>query len=50
MPSLFFNPVELPPLDGDNAGKTQTVTGKAQVDTVTGKAFNLWLRTGEATL
>lgn len=50
IPSLFFSPVELPPLDGDNAGKTQTVTGKAQVDSVTGKSFNLWLRTGEATL
>ncbi len=50
VPSLYFNPLELPPIDGDNAGKVQTVTGAAQFDTVTGKDFNLWLRTDEATL
>lgn len=50
IPSLYINPFDLPPLDGDNAGKTQSISGVAMVDTVTGKDFNLWLRTSEATL
>lgn len=50
IPSLYINPSDLPPLDGDNAGKTQSISGVALVDTVTSKDFGLWLRTSEATL
>lgn len=50
IPSVHFNPVDLPPIDGDHANKILTVTGIAQQDTVTGVDFGLWIRTDEATL
>ena len=50
LPSVFFDPKKLPPLTGSQARKTMTVTGSAQIDSVTGKDFNLVLRTSEATL
>lgn len=49
-PSVFFDPKKLPPLTGDQTRKKMTVTGMTQVDGTTGKDFNIWIRTSEATL
>lgn len=50
IPSVFFDPSNLPPISGDKTRKRITVNGVAQRDTVTGKGFGLWIRTSEATL
>lgn len=50
VPALFFDPVKLPSITGAADKKTITLTGKAIYDTVTSQSFNLWLKTGEATV
>ncbi len=50
LPSIFFDPANLPPISGDKSRKKIQVKGAAQQDTVTGKDFGLWIRTSEATL
>ena len=50
VPSVYFDPVELPPLDGDHANKLLTLTGRGQYDSNTGLDFGLWIRSSEATL
>lgn len=50
IPSVFFDPVNLPPIDGDKSKKTISVVGKAQTDTTTGVDFGLSVRTSEATI
>ena len=49
-PSVFFDPVNLPPISGDKARKKIQVTGTVQKDPTTGVGFGIWLRTGEATI
>jgi hypothetical protein len=50
VPSLFFDPHKLPAVTGGNEKKTVSVTGKAKYDTVTGKDFNVWIQSAEATI
>jgi len=50
VPSVFFNPMELPPISGDKAKRTVTLTGRAQYDSVTGQSFNAWIKSPEATI
>jgi hypothetical protein len=50
IPSLFFDVTKLPPLEGPQSRKKRTVTGKAQLDSVTGVDFGIWIRSSEATL
>jgi hypothetical protein len=49
IPSVFFDVTKLPPLEGSQSRKKRTITGKAQLDSVTGYDFGLWIRTSEST-
>jgi len=50
VPSVFFDPVNLPDISGDKSRKKIQVTGTAQYDAATGVDFGIWVRTGEATI
>ncbi len=50
IPSVHFDPANLPPISGDKSRKMLSISGTAQTDTVTGVDFGIWIRTSEATL
>ena len=50
LPSVFFDPVNLPAIGGDKKRRTVQVKGTAQTDTTTGVDMGLWIRTSESTL
>lgn len=50
IPSLFFDPAKLPAVAGDSKKRTLSLTGKAQLDSVTAKDINVWIKSGEATV
>ena len=50
IPDIFFDPVELPPIDGDHAKPTISINGRAQAETTTDVDVNIWLQTAESSI
>jgi len=50
IPSLYFDPNKLPAISGEKGRRMLSLTGKAQYDSVTGKDFNVWIESDEATI
>jgi len=48
IPSLFFDPLRLPPISGEQGRRILSITGKSQEDTVTGYDFNVWFKSLDA--